>query len=106
MDLVEGMLTVDADLVLLGYTTLARWQQARGEYSLALATLSAFHQLAIRRHFFPLLAARGAAVQAQIELAQGNLAAATRWADASGLSHGMRNELHVSSEVAPDGSSC
>ncbi len=86
MDLVEGTLTVDADLVLLSYTTLARLQQARGEYSLALATLSAFTQLAHRRHFFPPLAAHGAAVQAQIELAQGNLAAATRWADASGLS--------------------
>jgi len=86
MDLVEGVLVVDADQVSLGYTTLARLQQARGQYSLALATLAAFTQLAHRRHFFPPLAARGAAVQAQIELAQGNLAAATRWADASGLS--------------------
>jgi LuxR family transcriptional regulator, maltose regulon positive regulatory protein len=86
MDLIKGTLTVDADLVLLGYTALARLQQARGEYSLALATLAAFTQLAHQRHFFPVLVGRSAAVQAQVELAQGNLAAATRWADENRLS--------------------
>jgi ATP/maltotriose-dependent transcriptional regulator MalT len=86
MDLVKGTLTVDAVLVLLGYTALARLQQARGEHSLALATLSAFTQLGLQRHFFPPLVAHGAAVQAQVELARGNLAEALRWADASGLS--------------------
>jgi LuxR family maltose regulon positive regulatory protein len=86
MDLVKGTLTVDAVMVLLGYTALARLQQARGEYSLALATLAAITQLGLHRHFFPPLVAQGAAVQAQVELARGNLAEALRWADASGLS--------------------
>jgi LuxR family maltose regulon positive regulatory protein len=84
MDLVGWIL--DADLMLLGYTTLARLQQARGQYSLALATLAAFIRLAHQRHFSPWLLSHVAAVQAQVELAQGNLAIATRWADASGLS--------------------
>ena len=86
MDLIKGTLTVDAVLVLLGYTALARLKQARGEYNLALATLSAFAQLGLQRHFFPPLVAQAAAVQAQVELARGNLAEALRWADASGLS--------------------
>jgi LuxR family maltose regulon positive regulatory protein len=86
MDLIKGMPTVDADLVLLGYTTLARLQQARGEYSLALATLAAFTQMAHQRHFFPVLLRRCAAVKAQVELAQGNLTMTMRWAEASGLS--------------------
>jgi LuxR family maltose regulon positive regulatory protein len=42
--------------------------------------------LAHQRHFSPWLLSHVAAVQAQVELAQGNLAIATRWADASGLS--------------------
>ena len=84
MDLVGWIL--DADLMLLGYTTLARLQQARGQYSLALATLAAFIRLAHQRHFSSWLLSHVAAVQAQVELAQGNLAIATRWADASGLS--------------------
>jgi len=83
MDLIRGRLTVEADLVLLGSTALARLHQARGAYSLALSTMKSFAQLADQRHFFPLLAAQGAAMQAQIELAQGNLAEALRWADES-----------------------
>jgi LuxR family maltose regulon positive regulatory protein len=71
MDLIKGMPTVDADLVLLGYTTLARLQQARGEYSLALATLAAFTQMAHQRHFFPVLLRRCAAVKARVRIAQG-----------------------------------
>src|SRR6266699_275206 len=46
MDLVKGTLTVFADEVTLGYIALARLQQARGEYSRALATLDAFMDLA------------------------------------------------------------
>jgi LuxR family transcriptional regulator, maltose regulon positive regulatory protein len=38
------------------------------------------------RGFAPTLLARGAAVQAQVELAQGNLAAAIRWTETSGVS--------------------
>ncbi|HEY7340459.1 MAG TPA: LuxR C-terminal-related transcriptional regulator [Ktedonobacterales bacterium] len=69
-----------------GYLTLARLQQARGKYAAALATLDDFEALAERRHFAAVWSARAAAVRAQIQLAQGNLAAATHWAEASGLS--------------------
>jgi LuxR family maltose regulon positive regulatory protein len=86
MDLVQGALTVFADEVTLGCIALARLQQARGEYSRALATLDAFTNLASLRHFVPQLLARGRAVRAQVELAQDNLTAAIRWADGSGLS--------------------
>jgi LuxR family maltose regulon positive regulatory protein len=86
MDLARGTLTVYAEIVTLGYTALTRLQQARGNFQGALATLSAFAELAHQRHFVPRLLARGAAVQAQLELAQGNLAAAIRWAERSGLS--------------------
>src|SRR5439155_11759234 len=86
MDLIQGTLPVFADEVTLGYIALARLQQARGEYSRALATLDAFTNLASLRHFIPQLLARGGAVRAQVELARANLAAALRWADESGLS--------------------
>src|SRR2546423_5592951 len=86
MDLVRGTLTVFADEVTLGYITLARLQQARGEYNQAFATLDTFTQLARQRHFVPHLVSHGAAVRAQIELAQGKLAAAVHWADTSDLS--------------------
>ena len=75
-----------ARTVTLGYVTLARLQQARGECAAALATLDAFEALAARRHFAAVWPARAAAVRAHIQLAQGDLAAATRWAEASGLS--------------------
>jgi ATP/maltotriose-dependent transcriptional regulator MalT len=52
----------------------------------ALATLDALAQVAERRHFAPHLVTQGTAVRAEIELAQGNVAAAIRWADSSGLS--------------------
>jgi len=88
MELVRGTLTVDATVVTLGYVALARVQQARGDYRGALATLDAFAQVASLRHFVPHLLAHGLAVQAQVELARGNLASAIRWADESGLSVG------------------
>jgi LuxR family transcriptional regulator, maltose regulon positive regulatory protein len=61
-------------------------QQARGQGTQALQTLDAFAQLAQQRSFAPALLACGAAVRAQVALAQGNLAAAIRWAETSGLS--------------------
>ncbi|MBV9691124.1 MAG: hypothetical protein JO202_15610 [Ktedonobacteraceae bacterium] len=86
MGLMEGTLAVDADMVTLGYITLARLQQARGDYSRALATLDAFMQTAHQRHFVPWLVACGLAIRAQVELARGNLAAASRWAEQCDLS--------------------
>ncbi|HEY3231123.1 MAG TPA: LuxR C-terminal-related transcriptional regulator [Roseiflexaceae bacterium] len=85
MRLLEGTTLVDADFITLGYTALARLQQARGQVSQAGATLDAFADLAQARHFVPQLVARMAAVRAQVELMQGNLASAVGWADASGL---------------------
>src|SRR5262249_53800825 len=52
----------------------------------ALQTLDTFAQLANQRGFAPTLLAHGAAVRAQLALAQGDLAAAIRWAEKSGLS--------------------
>ena len=86
MDLVGGTPTVFADDLTLGHIAQARLQQARGEYGRAISTLETFAQLARQRNFVPHLVARGLAVRAWIELAQGNLASATQWAAASGLS--------------------
>jgi len=70
----------------VGYRALARVQQARGHGEAALATLNAFRQLARERQFFPLLLEQAAALRAQLQLMQGDLGAALRWADGSGLS--------------------
>jgi LuxR family maltose regulon positive regulatory protein len=86
MALLQGTQTVFADEVTQGHLALARLQRARGEYGRAIATLESFAQLARERHFVPHLLRRGTAVRAQIELAQGNLAAALRWRDGCGLS--------------------
>ena len=86
MDLARGTLTVYVEIVTLGYTALARLQEARGNFQGALETLSAFAELADQRHFVPRLLARGAAVQAQIAVAHGHLEAAVRWVEENGLS--------------------
>jgi ATP/maltotriose-dependent transcriptional regulator MalT len=49
-------------------------------------TLDTLAQVAQQRHFPPRLGTQEAAVRAQLELAQGNVATAIRWADNSGLS--------------------
>jgi LuxR family maltose regulon positive regulatory protein len=81
-----GRWCIAARTVIQGYETLARLQQARGEYAAALATLDTFAALAERRYFAAVWQTRAAAVRAEIQLAQGDLAAATRWAERSGLS--------------------
>ena len=86
MALINEMLTIEPAAAMLGYTALARLQQARGYTTAALTTLDTLAHSAERRHFAPHLVTQGAAVRAQLELAQGNVAAAIRWADASGLS--------------------
>jgi LuxR family maltose regulon positive regulatory protein len=87
MEVLErGTILVDADVITLGYTALARMHQARGAYSVALSTVDTYMNLAHQRHFFPSLVAQGAAMRAYLELAQGNLTAALRWVDASGVS--------------------
>jgi LuxR family maltose regulon positive regulatory protein len=86
MALVNETLTLEPFVAVLGYTALARLLQARGNIPAALATLDALAQLAEGRHFAPHLVTQGAAVRAHLELAQGDVAAAIRWADSSGLS--------------------
>ncbi len=65
---------------------LVRLLEARGDARAAFATLDALAHVAQLRHFAPHLMTQEAAVRAQLELAQGHLAAAIRWADVSGLS--------------------
>jgi LuxR family maltose regulon positive regulatory protein len=86
MTLVKERLTVDPFVAVLGYTSLARLQQARGNTHGALATLDTLAQVAEQRHFPEHLVAQVTAVRAHLELEQGNLAAAIRWVDTSGLS--------------------
>jgi LuxR family maltose regulon positive regulatory protein len=86
MELVYEKQSVFADDMLLGYLTLTRLQQARGEDGVSLATLDAFLQLAERRHFASQVISTARAVRAQMALRQGQLAEAMRWADESGLS--------------------
>ena len=80
-----GRLVVDAEDVALAYLALARLQHARGEYATAQWTLATYVDLARQRDFVAHLIARGTAVQAQLALAQGDVAAAVAWADASNL---------------------
>jgi LuxR family maltose regulon positive regulatory protein len=85
MELVKGSLTVDADTVLVGYLGMVRLRQALGDPNGALATLEEFAQLARQRNFFAPCLARAAAEEARVRLAQCDLMAAARWAEASGL---------------------
>ena len=86
MALINETLTLDPVAAMLGYTAIARLQQALGNTTAALTTLDALAQLAEQRHFAPHLMTQMETVRIQLELAQGNLAAAFRWADSSGLS--------------------
>ena len=79
-------MTAEAEMIMRGYLVLSRLQQACGQGTKALQTLDAFARLCRQRGFAPALRACGAAVRAQMEPAQGNLAAAIRWAETSGLS--------------------
>ncbi len=86
MELVQGTLATEADAITRGYIALARVQQARGDGAIAIATLDAFMQVAQERQLFPLLIERAAALRARLQLLRGDLPAALRWADESGLS--------------------
>src|SRR5262249_33665532 len=83
---VKETLTVVPAAAILGYTTLARLEQSRGNTREALATLDTLAQLGEQRQFPAHLLAQVAAVRAELELAQGNVTKALLWADSSGLS--------------------
>ncbi|MCE7989984.1 MAG: helix-turn-helix transcriptional regulator [Caldilinea sp. CFX5] len=87
MELVRGLLSVDADVVTTGYIALAKLRHALGDLPGGLALLDEFVQLARERGYFAPLIARAEAVRTQLWLASGvaNLAAASQWAAASGL---------------------
>lgn len=86
MRLIKETLTVEPSIAVFGYTSLARLQQAYGNIPAALATLDELTKLAELRSFAPSRVTGGAAVRAQLHLAQGNMAAAIDWANNSGLS--------------------
>src|SRR5436305_7867513 len=58
IDQLRGTLSVDAEVITLGYTTQALLKLARGDYGRALTTLDEFEQLARRRNFVAHLRAR------------------------------------------------
>ncbi len=98
MDLDRGAVTAEAEMITRGYLAQARLQHGCGRSTHAYQTLDAFALLGQQRGFAPALLARGAAMRAQLALAQGDLAAAIRWAEMSGLS--ARDELSYPCEQA------
>lgn len=96
--LVTGALTVDADVIVMGYMTLARLRQARGDQQGALEALQRLDQLAISRKFVAWLQARIAAAWAQVWLSQGDLPNADRWLETCGLSS-LDQELLYPKEI-------
>jgi LuxR family maltose regulon positive regulatory protein len=86
MELVQGTVTVWAEVLTLGYLTLAQVERARGNYQAARAALDTYVGLARARQFVPHWIAQASALRAQFDLAQGDVAAAARWAEESGIS--------------------
>jgi LuxR family maltose regulon positive regulatory protein len=84
--LVNETLTVQPFVATQGYTAQGRLQQARGNSRAALTALDILARLAEQRQFASHWVEQGEAVRAQLELAQGDVAAAIRWAESSGLS--------------------
>jgi LuxR family transcriptional regulator, maltose regulon positive regulatory protein len=82
MAALAGPLTIEAHAAATGYITLARLKQAQGDGDGALALLAEFKELAQQQGFFSLMWDRAAAVQAQLQLRHGYLAAAGQWAAA------------------------
>jgi LuxR family maltose regulon positive regulatory protein len=86
MELIQGRLATDADVIVRGYWALAQVQQARGQGAAAGEGLEACMRLVRERRLFPLLLEGLAAMQARLCLMQGDRNAAINWAVESGLS--------------------
>lgn len=86
MEMIKGKRSVFADDVMLGYLTLARLQEERGNYQQAQVTLDTFTHLADACHFVPRMKAMAAEARARILLAQGDVAGALQWEAVSGVS--------------------
>jgi len=76
----------NVDALASSYARVARVLQAQGDEAGALEALKEAGQLVRRHAVIPTTAARVAAYQASLWLAQGNLGAATRWVQERGLS--------------------
>jgi LuxR family maltose regulon positive regulatory protein len=87
----------EARAILLGYHTLARLQQARGDSNAARSILNELQNIARQRNFVPQVLAQAAAARAQLALMQGDLSAAVQWADMSGL--GPNDDLNYPREL-------
>ncbi len=85
MELIQGALTVHADVAALGYITQARLQQAGGDLAGAQAALATFVDLARQRQFDDLVMVRALAAQAQLALTCGNLPATIQWMHDCGI---------------------
>jgi LuxR family transcriptional regulator, maltose regulon positive regulatory protein len=68
MVLVKETLTVEPFVAVLGYTALARLQQARSNTAAALMTLDVLARLAQQRHLTPQVMTQVATRRAQLEL--------------------------------------
>jgi LuxR family maltose regulon positive regulatory protein len=75
-----------ADEAISGHVTLARLLYARGKSEQAVAILEELVHLAEARRFVPSMRAAVVAARAQLDLMQGQIDAAARWAEASDLS--------------------
>jgi LuxR family maltose regulon positive regulatory protein len=85
-EIVRAMRVAEAQTILLGYHTLARLQQARGNSDAARTILDELQDVARQRNFVPQMFAQAAAARAHLALMQGDFSAAVQWADTSGLS--------------------
>lgn len=86
VNLVRETLTADADVITLGYSCLARLRQARGDEAGARAVLEDFSRVVQGQRLLPGLVRGRNAEEARIRLMQGDLAAASFWAETSGPS--------------------
>jgi LuxR family maltose regulon positive regulatory protein len=82
----HGPLTLAGDSIAQGYATLARLHQARHNNAGARALVEELVRLAESRQFATAQLAAARAVRARLDVMQGDLAAAVRWTEASGLS--------------------
>lgn len=99
LELVKGSLLVYADVVILGYLTLARLRRATGDDQGALSALDEFERLAEQRRYASIFVEKGAAARAREWLWQGRVDLAARWAEASGLSADDSELLYPSQDA-------
>jgi len=85
VELSQGELLVYPTVLIQGYCALARLRQARGDRAGATRLLAELMQRARQRGLLGAMLARIAAAQAELALAQGDRAAAMRWASEAGV---------------------